>query len=200
VLSVAEPVGRSGESGERFDELFRRLYGRLYGLGYRLVGDAHEAEDLLQEAFLKLADHSVLERPDEEVAAWLRRVVLNLGANRLRERRRARERLERVGRLEVGGATVDADGPSGIVLRDEEQATVRAALGHLPGRQRDCLLLRHAGHSYAEIAATLGVAVGSVGVLLARAERAFKQAYREDVPRGGVRREGVRREGDDELR
>ena len=195
VLSVAEPVGRSGESGERFDELFRLLYGRLYGLGYRLVGDAQEAEDLLQEAFLKLADHSVLERPDEEVAAWLRRVVLNLGANRLRERKRARERLERVGRLEAGGVAVDADGPSGAVLRDEEQATVRAALGRLPGRQRDCLLLRHAGHSYGEIAATLGVAIGSVGVLLARAERAFKQAYREDVPR-----DGVHREGDDEPR
>ena len=53
----------------------------------------------------------------------------------------------------------------------------RRALNSLPERQRACLLLRHAGYSYAEIAATLDLAVGSVGVLLARGERAFREAY-----------------------
>jgi DNA-binding CsgD family transcriptional regulator len=67
-------------------------------------------------------------------------------------------------------------------LRHEAREQVRAALAELPERQRACLLLRHAGHSYAEIAATLGVAVGSVGVLLARAERAFRDRYRERYP------------------
>jgi RNA polymerase sigma factor (sigma-70 family) len=128
---------------------------------------------------LKLAEAPILERPDDEVAAWLRRVCLNLGSNRLRERRRARERLERAGRLElveIGGERGD---PSQALLRQEQQTKVRALLAGLPERQRDCLLLRHSGYSYAEIAATLGLALGSVGVLLARAERAFRDTYRE---------------------
>jgi DNA-directed RNA polymerase specialized sigma24 family protein len=50
----------------------------------------------------------------------------------------------------------------------------------LPERQRNCLLLRHSGYSYAEIAATVGIAAGSVGVLLARGERAFREIYEEN--------------------
>ena len=180
VLSLVQPVSPDPlvTSTDRFDDLFRRLYPTLFGLAYRLLGDRGEAEDALQEAFLKLADHPVLERPDDEVAAWLRRVCLNLGANRLRDERRGRERLERAGRLELAEGIGDDGAPAGAVLRAEDRAEVRRALARLPERQRDCLLLRHSRYAYAEIAVTLGIAVGSVGVLLARAERAFRAAYR----------------------
>lgn len=164
----------------RFDTLFQRLYTPLYGLTYRLLGDRLETEDVLQEAFLKLADAPVLDRPDEEVSAWLRRVCLNLGANRLRDGRRARARLERVGRLDLVDQQEGAAAPGRALLRAEDQAEVRRALAALPGRQRDSLLLRYSGYSYQEIAATLGIAVGSVGVILARAERAFRLAYIRD--------------------
>jgi RNA polymerase sigma factor (sigma-70 family) len=72
-------------------------------------------------------------------------------------------------------------GPAGVLIRTEEQAAVRQALAEVPERQRDCLLLRHSGYSYAEIALTLGIAVGSVGVLLARAEHAFRATYRRQT-------------------
>jgi DNA-directed RNA polymerase specialized sigma24 family protein len=68
-------------------------------------------------------------------------------------------------------------GPTQRVLGAEVRAEVQAVLATLPDRQRACLLLRHAGHSYAEIAATVGIALGSVGVYLARAERAFRITY-----------------------
>ena len=177
--SVAEPTHSAADPTDRFDDLFRRLYPALFGLAYRLLGDRSETEDLLQEPFLKLADDPILARPDDEVAAWLRRVCLNLGFNRLRAGRRARERLERVGRLQVAEATSDSANPAGPLDREEIQARVRRALAALPERQRECLLLRHSGYSYKEIAATLGVAVGSVGVLLARAERAFRESYHD---------------------
>ena len=64
-------------------------------------------------------------------------------------------------------------------MRQEERRTVRLALAELPERQREVLLLRHSGYAYAEIAETLGVALGSVGVLLARSERAFRSLYQE---------------------
>ena len=195
MLSVVDPLPASDRTGRRFDDLFRHFYPRLIGLAERMLGDRTEAEDLLQEAFLRLAradsadaadderGGSVLDRPDEVVGAWLRRVVLNLGANRLRERRRAAERLERAQRLDPTldplQSTGEAGGPAQHVLRDEARAEVRAVLATLPERQRGCLLLRYAGHSYAEIAATLGVAPGSVGTLLARAERAFRDTFQE---------------------
>jgi len=171
---AAEPV-------TRFDALFAQFYPELFGLIYRVLGDRMETEDTLQEAFLKLADEADLQaRPDPEVAAWLRRVGMNLAFNRVRSAKRARARLERVGRLErtdTQAGHTDLSGPSDVVLRGEERAAVRRALAEVPERQRECLLLRHSGYSYAEIAATLGVAIGSVGVLLARAEHAFRAEY-----------------------
>jgi len=178
VLNVVWSGQPAVEATNRFDDLFGRLYPKVFGLAYRLLGDRTETEDLLQDAFLKLAHSPVLDRPDEEVAAWLRRVCLNLGSNRVRDRRRARERLERAGRLQIAEDSAEW-GPSGAVLRQEARVEVRRVLACLPERQRDCLLLRHSGYAYAEIAATLGIALGSVGVLLARAERAFRETYQE---------------------
>jgi len=176
--AMRDEVGTRPGSRERFAALFRERYRELYGLGYRLLGDHGEAEDVVQETFLKLDGHPVLERPDEEVAAFLRRVCLNTAYNRLRGRRRSTARLERAGRAERADDETDAQAtPLLDVLRAEQQQAVRRALASLPERQRACLLLRHAGYSYAEIAATLDLAVGSVGVLLARGERAFREAY-----------------------
>jgi RNA polymerase sigma-70 factor (ECF subfamily) len=181
VLKLEEPVIQSALRMPRFDALFAQLYPELFGLIYRVLCDHMEAEDVVQEAFLKLSDDTELQtRPDGEVAAWLRRVGLNLAFNRLRSARRARARLERVARLERKDEDVDSElaGPSGVVMRREERAAVQRALADVPERQRECLLLRHSGYSYAEIAASLGIAVGSVGVVLARAEHAFRMQYR----------------------
>jgi RNA polymerase sigma factor (sigma-70 family) len=166
----------------RFDALFAQFYPELFGLLYRVLGDRMDTEDTLQETFLKLADEAELQaRPDDEVGAWLRRVGLNMAFNRLRSAKRSQARLERVGRLERSDDDVvqaDPSSPATVVVRREEREAVRRALAEVPERQRDCLLLRHSGYSYAEIAATLGIAVGSVGVLLARAEHAFRTHYR----------------------
>jgi RNA polymerase sigma factor (sigma-70 family) len=183
VLKLEVPASPTAvEHATRFDGLFEHLYPELFGLLHRVLGDRMETEDTLQESFLKLADEPDLQaRPDHEVAAWMRRVGLNLAFNRLRSARRTQARLERVGRLElVSEEPVDSQlaSPSGAVVRQEERDAVRRALAEVPERQRECLLLRHSGYSYAEIAASLGIAVGSVGVLLVRAEHAFRVHYR----------------------
>src|SRR6266545_3974687 len=167
---------------DRFETLFGRFFPELYSLVYRVLGERMASEDIVQETFLKLADDAdILARPDPEVGAWLRRVALNLAFNRLRAQRRARARLERVGLQERVDAEAEPGSPATLILRQEERAAVRRALAEVPERQRECLLLRHSGYSYAEIAATLGVAVGSVGVLLARAEQAFRATYRRQT-------------------
>ncbi len=166
---------------DRFDDFFERHRDELLGLAWRVLGDRAEAEDAVQEAFLKLSTHPVLERTDCDVAAWLRRVCVNDSFNRLRGRKRASERHDRAGRMQ---RRTDGDGDSPVaaaVLRREARDEVRRVLAALPERQRACLLLRHSGYRYAEIAATLDLAVGSVGVLLARAERAFRTAYAKEA-------------------
>src|ERR1700716_2348471 len=187
VLNLADAAvsPSTGSSASRFDALFQRFYAELFGLVYRVLGDRMETEDTLQETFLKLSDDAELQaRPDSEVGAWLRRVAINLAFNRLRSAKRARARMERVGRLERSDEEpTDSDmlGPASLLVRQEEQAAARTALAEVPERQRESLLLRHSGYSYAEIAMTLGIAIGSVGVLLARAEHTFRATYRRQT-------------------
>lgn len=165
---------------DRFESVFRRAYPRLVGLAWRVLGDRAEAEDVAQESLARLADAAVLDRPDDEVDAWLRRVCLNRSFNAARGRRRSAARVDRAARLEVGVRDT-TPAPAEVVERAETHDAVRAALAALPERQRACLLLRHAGYRHAEIAATLQLAVGSVGVLLARGETAFRRAYTEST-------------------
>jgi RNA polymerase sigma factor (sigma-70 family) len=172
--------GQPAVGDPRYVRLVQRLDRSLCGLAYRVLGDRGHAEEVVQDSFVKLARDPVLERPDEEVTAWLRRVTLNGAFNRARGERRARERLARAARLEP---VREEASPLQAVLDGEERARIRAALDRLPERQRAVLLLRHTGCSYAEVAAALEVAVGSVGVLLARAEHALRRAY-EDVTSG----------------
>jgi RNA polymerase sigma-70 factor, ECF subfamily len=105
--------------------------------------------------------------------AWLCRVALNRGYNALRGERRERARF---GRMAEPDPQAD---PHAELLRAEDRVRVRAALARLPERQSKLLLLRYSGLSYAEIAAIVDVAPGSVGTLLARAERAFLAEYEQ---------------------
>jgi RNA polymerase sigma-70 factor (ECF subfamily) len=170
----------------RGDELaFARLYEQHWEavsrLLVRLTGDADVAGDVAQEVFVQL-----FRKPPQGEAplrAWLARVAINRGYNALRADRRRRAREESVAREGSTPAVADPVSIEETNRADERDAVRRVLLG-LPERQRDCLALRTEGLSYAEIAAALGVAVGSVGTLLARAERAFKDAY--VAQRGGM--------------
>ncbi len=156
-----------------FDALFHRHYDRVYGVLFRLVGERAEAEDLAQEAFLKLYKRIDRGRPlsmDENVGGWLYRVAMNLGYNALRGRRRMDERNVHL----VPG---DEAGVEQEVGRREEQVIVRRTLIRLPERQALLLILRQMNFSYAECAAICEVAPSSVGTLLARAAEAFRREY-----------------------
>lgn len=168
-----------------YETLFYRHYDRIYGLLFRLVGNRVEAEDLTQEAFLKLYHHAFGNRRftakrEHNIGAWLYRVATNLGYNLIRSRkRRWRRNLALVPEPDgVAGADLEVE-------RKETQAAVRAVLAKLPLRQTQLLLLRQMGLSYAECAEVCGVAAGSVGTLLSRAATAFSLAYQEEI--GGDR-------------
>ncbi len=179
-MQVARPVDiLAGDVEERLRGLFDDHYQGIVGLLYRLLGSREEAEEQAQEAFIRLTRNAVIWRPREEVLAWLRRVALNLGYNVIRSRRRELDRLQRNARLEQPLQRASSADPETRALRAEEIARVRASLVQLPAKYQACLLLRYSGLSYKEVAVALGVAPGSVGTLLARAEEAFRTHYKE---------------------
>jgi RNA polymerase sigma-70 factor, ECF subfamily len=165
-----------GGDGLALEELFTRHYGTVYRVLYHLLCAREWAEDMTQETFLELYRNPPAHLRGTLVA-WLCRVALNRGYNALRDDARARKRMERAVSLDSDGASGQAD-PVMEVLRAEESRRVHETLAHLPDRQGKLLLLRHAGLSYVECAAVLEVAPTSIGTLLARAESAFRDAYR----------------------
>lgn len=158
-----------------FEQLFHRYYRPVRQFLGRMLGDDDLADDVAQESFLALYTHPPqLQADGEAIRAWLYRVALNRGYNALRSRRRTEARLPK---LYAPEPELD---PEAEALRTEEGARVRAALATLPERQAKLLLLRqHEGLKYAEIAAILEVAPGSIGTLLVRAERAFQLAWNQ---------------------
>lgn len=161
---------RSGDAAS-FERLFERHYATVFRALYGLTGSHEEAEDLAQETFLALFRSPPRYEPGMSLVAWLCRVGLNRGYNRLRGERRSAQRATRL------AEETSHSGPEEAIERSEERERVRQALARLPERQAHLLLLRHAGLSYAEVAQALEIAPGSVGTLLARAEKAFVAAY-----------------------
>ena len=160
---------RSGDS-TAFEELFLRHYASVYRVLYGVVGNTQEAEDLAQETFTALYRQPPRLDGAGALGAWLYRVAVNRAYNALRSKQRWQRGL--------GWSEPEQQSdPQDEYLRREERERVRVALARLPERTAKLLLLRHAGLAYAEIAAALQVAPGSVGTLLVRAERAFTQTY-----------------------
>ncbi len=168
---------RAGDSGA-FEDLFLRHYTPVYRVLYGVVGNAQEAEDLAQETFTTLYRQPPRLDGASALGAWLYRVAVNRAYNALRTEQRSQRG--------IGWASPEQQrDPQDEYLRREERERVRAALARLPERTAKLLLLRHAGLAYAEIAAALQVAPGSVGTLLVRAERAFARTYeRTELPDG----------------
>jgi len=148
-----------------------RLTPVVLAHAYRLLGDRAEAEDVAQEAMLKLWRMAASWRQGEaKVTTWLYRVVANACTDRLRKRRTVE--LEAVAEPEDGAASVEA--------QLQERARVDAlqeALNALPERQRQAVVLRHIeGLANPEIAAIMDVNIEAVESLTARGKRAFKAA------------------------
>lgn len=146
-----------------------RLTPRVLSYAARLLGDGAEAEDVAQEAMLRLWRIAPDWRPGEaRVSTWLFRVATNLCTDRLRRRRG--QRLDSVPEPQ--------DDTPGIEVRLLTEARARAlqqALDALPDRQRQAVILRHLeGLSNPEIAQIMQISTEAVESLTARGKRALK--------------------------
>ena len=174
---------RAGDE-EAFAEVFRRHYPTVYTVLLRLTGSPEEAEDLVQEVFMRLYERPLDGGAEVNLGGWLYRVASNTGFNALRSRRRRWNHLLRWARLERP-LSAESPNPAAEAERKATADAIRETLADLPERDRTALILRHSGVSYAEIAAALDVKPGSVGTILARAERALRKRYLAMHPDAG---------------
>lgn len=145
--------------------LFARHHAELYRYAERFTGDADLAEDVVQDAFVRLAERPP--RDGTHLRAWLYRVATTVALDALRAaRRRQFLAAANVTRLPVADAAPD---PATEVERAEVRARVRAALAELEPRDRAILLMREEGFHHREIAEAVGTTEKSVGTMIARA-------------------------------
>jgi RNA polymerase sigma factor (sigma-70 family) len=148
-----------------------RLVPRILGYSARLLGDGAEAEDVAQEAMLRLWRVAPDWRQGEaKVTTWLYRVVTNLCTDRLRVRQRRKiTTLDDAPEIEDGAPAVEAK-----LIEADRMAALNAALRALPDRQREAVILRHIeGLSNPEIAAVMDIGNEAVESLIARGKRAL---------------------------
>ena len=153
-----------------FDEVRPGLFRYLRWHG----STAEEADDAIQETFLRLHTHLRTGRPEDNLRAWLFRVAANLVRD---DRKSGRRRFSQP--LETGTARVWTDpsaGPEQLVLERESAARLNAAIDRLPANERECLALRAEGFRYREIGEILGMGTSTVADVL---KRAFQTLGRE---------------------
>ena len=152
---------------EAFRDVFDQLKPKLLRYCTYRCGDPDAAEDIVQEAMVRLWRRDA-DTPPADPAAWLFTTArhLILDGEKVAGNRR---------RLLASNPMHDAEPEQAdrVLERQEERHRVRDVLGRMPERGREILMLRYSGFSYREIAGKVGIAPGSVGTLLARAERRF---------------------------
>lgn len=169
-VSDAALVVRMGDGdASAYGTLVRRHLGGMLGIARRMLRDDAEAEDVAQEAMLRLwRQADGLAVGASGVRPWLRRVVSNLCIDRIRAGR-ATEVTDEV--PEVG----EPAGQLKSIEQGEVAVRVDAALKSLPERQRLALTLFHyEGMSQVEIAGIMGISDEAVESLLARARRSLR--------------------------
>jgi RNA polymerase sigma-70 factor (sigma-E family) len=146
---------------------------RLARLASLLVDDPATAEDVVQDAFTGLHRHWADLRDEDAALGYLRTAVVNGSRSVLRRRRTARGY--------VPPHSADARSAESLALLSAEHQAVVTALGHLPRRQREVLVLRYYdGLSEAEIAETTGISRGTVKSTASRGLDAIGRVVRGD--------------------
>jgi RNA polymerase sigma-70 factor, ECF subfamily len=165
-----ELVARAGR-GDRTaaQALMARHLPKMLSLARRMLGDPAEAEDAVQDAFMKLWTHAARWQPGKaKFETWLYRVTMNKCYDRLRRRPNAK--------LEEAEEVPDPQPAADKVLENAALAgEIEAALAALPERQRAAIVLCHTQErGNIEAAEILGVSVEALESLLARGRRALR--------------------------
>jgi len=170
----------AGGSETAFASLVDRYQTRVLGLAYRYLGDRDRAEDLAQEAFLRVYKARERYEPRAKFSTWLYRIVVNLCLNELRWRKGKKAMALAVSTETSSNLNVDVldeEREPHEALEEEELAVkIREIIGTLPENQRIAILLnKYEGLSYQEVAESMETSVMAVKSLLTRARVKIKE-------------------------
>jgi len=174
-----------------WEDIVRAHSARVYRLAYRLTGNPHDAEDLTQEVFVRVF-RSLSSYTPGTFEGWLHRITTNLFLDAAR--RRQRIRFE--GLVDEMAHRLPGSEPTPAQVFDDSHLDddVQAALKALPPEYRAAVVLCDIeGFSYEEIAATLGVKLGTVRSRIHRGRAQLRSAleHRRPVPVSAAPQEGL---------
>ena len=162
-----------GGDREAFGALVEQYRDNVYRLAYRMCGNAYDADEAAQEAFVAAWRALPNFRGDAKFSTWLYRLTTNAAIDVMRREKRH----QTVGDGEMVDVADDADSPQETVERTEQQEAVQKALSTLSEEYREVLLLRYMEElDYAEIAEVLQLPSGTVKSRINRAKAALKTA------------------------
>ena len=181
-VKTAQAAGRLEEARERFAELVTRHQRRAARIAYHYLRDAADADEAVQDAFVKAYTHLSTFREELPFEVWFTRILINGCLDRLKVRRR-RERWMAPPVIDANGMERDpaeyvpsrTPSPEDHVLADERRRQLAAALAKLPERQRLVFMMSHfEGQSSREVSAVTGLNESTVRVHLFRAIRRLR--------------------------
>ena len=193
-----------GERGA-FDILVQRHKARLYSYLMRLLRNAHDAEDVTQEAFVRAYVHADKYRNIAKFSTWLYTIATNLVRNRIRKQKSS------PGFLSLGFGRIGEDGderepidlpdradlPDRSLEKSELQALVAQGIERIPRRYREAFVLREVNQfTYEEIAAITGLKLGTVRSRINRGRNHFRDIMEPVLRRIGQMPAGPTTGGD----
>jgi RNA polymerase sigma-70 factor, ECF subfamily len=178
---ISDVVSAKDPSGGLFEELAMPLFDSLYNFAHWLAQNRDEAEDLVQETYVKALKGFSSFQPGTNFRAWIFRILRNTfltSRTGLQANRTVPLELEE----DEPAAAVTVETPESILLGRDSAERVQAAIEALPLIFREALLLCDVEDmSYQEIAETLSVPMGTVMSRLSRARKALRQTLGEKV-------------------
>lgn len=166
----ADEIARAAAGDQRAQSaLVQRHMPRVYAVSKRMLGDAHEAEDVTQETFIRAWKMLPDWEPRAQLSTWLHRVALNLCYDRLRKKR------EETGADELPLREDTRLGPQDTLDQAQKVAAIEQAIDALPERQKAALTLCSLdGRTNIEAADIMDISVEALESLLARARRKLR--------------------------
>jgi RNA polymerase sigma factor (sigma-70 family) len=143
-----------------FNELVRRYQEKIYWIARRFVNDHDQADDIVQEVFVKMYSALKQFRGESGVYTWLYRITVNVALNALRK-----QRIRNFIRIDEFFETADDanEQPDAIFEKNEQQKLIEEAIAKLPDKQKAVFILRyHEELSYEEISQILKTSIGGL--------------------------------------
>lgn len=159
---------------EIYDEIVKRYEKKLFSYIYRLVGNREEAEDILQNVFVKTYRNIKTFDIERKFSSWIYRIAHNEAINFLKKRNKKKfvSWEDIVASKDKMETKSNERSPIDIWIRKESAMEVNQAMDRLPEKYRKVLMLKYFSEkSYEEISKTIGSPVNTVGTLISRAKK-----------------------------